>query len=51
LREIMPDLDALRAIPQLPAHRDNDFIHTMKVVDASDPTPVRRWAGLLHDIG
>ncbi|HYO50826.1 MAG TPA: HD domain-containing protein, partial [Chloroflexia bacterium] len=51
LRGIMPDLDALRAIPQLPAHKDNAFVHTMKVVDASDPTPVRRWAGLLHDIG
>lgn len=51
LRGIMPDLDVLRGIPQLPAHKDNAFIHTMKVVDASDPTPVRRWAGLLHDIG
>jgi poly(A) polymerase len=51
LREIMPDLDALRVVSQQPAHRDNAFIHTLKVVDAIEPLPVRRWAALLHDIG
>ena len=51
LREIMPDLDALRVVSQQPAHRDNAFIHTLKVVDAIEPSPVRRWAALLHDIG
>jgi poly(A) polymerase len=51
LKTLMPDLDALRGIPQLPAHRDDAFVHTMKVLDASDPTLLRRWAGLLHDIG
>src|SRR5687767_7988400 len=50
LRTLIPDLDALRGISQLPAHRDDAFIHTMKVVDAIDATPVRRWAALLHDI-
>jgi putative nucleotidyltransferase with HDIG domain len=51
LREVMPDLDVLRGVSQLPAHRDNAFIHTLKVVDAIEPTRVRRWAALLHDIG
>lgn len=50
LRSLIPDLDALRGITQLPAHRDDAFIHTMKVVDAIEATPVRRWAALLHDI-
>ncbi len=51
LTEILPDLAALRGVSQLPAHRDDAFIHTLKVIDAIDPTPVRRWAALLHDIG
>src|SRR5438105_14730505 len=51
LRELLPDLYALRGVSQLPAHRDDAFIHTLKVVDAIEPTPVRRWAALLHDIG
>ena len=50
LSSLIPDLDALRGITQLPAHRDDAFIHTMKVVDAIEATPVRRWAALLHDI-
>src|SRR5688572_19335366 len=50
LRERLPDLFALRGISQLPAHRDDAFIHTLKVVDAIEPTPLRRWAALLHDI-
>jgi poly(A) polymerase len=51
LCDILPDLDALRGTSQLPAHRDDAFVHTLKVVDAIAPTPVRRWAALLHDIG
>jgi poly(A) polymerase len=51
LPELLPDLEALRGISQMPAHRDNAFVHTLKVVDAIAPTPVRRWAALLHDIG
>lgn len=51
LREALPDLAALRGVSQLPAHRDDAFIHTLKVVDAIAPTPARRWAALLHDIG
>lgn len=51
MRYILPDLDALRGISQLPAHRDDAFVHTLKVVDAIAPIPVRRWAALLHDIG
>ncbi|MDQ3927611.1 MAG: HD domain-containing protein [Chloroflexota bacterium] len=51
LANILPDLDHLRKIPQLPAHRDNAFIHTLKVVDAIEPTLIRRWAALMHDIG
>jgi poly(A) polymerase len=50
LRRILPDLYELRGITQLPAHRDDAFVHTLKVVDAIEPTPVRRWAALLHDI-
>ncbi len=51
LRVLLPDLDALRGVSQLPAHRDDAFVHTLKVVDAIAPIPVRRWAALLHDIG
>ena len=51
LAGVLPDLDALRKVSQLPAHHDNAFIHTLKVVDAIEPTPIRRWAALLHDIG
>jgi len=51
LHDLLPDLDALRGISQLPAHRDDAFVHTLKVVDAIAPIPVRRWAALLHDIG
>jgi putative nucleotidyltransferase with HDIG domain len=51
LPSLLPDLDALRKVSQLPGHRDNAFIHTLKVVDAIEPTPIRRWAALLHDIG
>ena len=51
LEGIMPDLDYLRKVSQRPAHRDNAFIHTLKVVDAIEPTLIRRWAALMHDIG
>src|SRR5438552_1089901 len=51
LRHLLPDLDALRGVSQRPAHRDDAFVHTLKVVDAIPPTLVRRWAALLHDIG
>src|SRR5262245_58323834 len=51
LRDKIPHVDALRGISQAPAHKDDAFVHTLKVVDAIAPTPVRRWAALLHDIG
>jgi len=51
LQDVLPDLAQLRGVSQLPAHRDNAFIHTLKVVDAIEASPVRRWAALLHDIG
>jgi putative nucleotidyltransferase with HDIG domain len=51
LREVLPDLAALGGVTQLPAHRDDALVHTLKVIDAIEPTPVRRWAALLHDIG
>jgi poly(A) polymerase len=51
LEHLLSDLDYLRKVPQLPAHRDNAFIHTLKVVDAIEPTLIRRWAALMHDIG
>jgi poly(A) polymerase len=51
LSKVLPDLQALIGVSQLPAHRDDAFVHTLKVVDAIEPEPVRRWAALLHDIG
>ena len=51
LGDLLPDLEALRGISQLPAHKEDAFFHTLKVVDAIAPIPVRRWAALLHDIG
>jgi poly(A) polymerase len=50
LAKILPDLHALRGVSQLPAHRDDAFVHTLKVVDAIESMPTRRWAALLHDI-
>ena len=50
LRELLPELDAMRGVIQRPAHRDDAFMHTLKVVDAIEPSLVRRWAALLHDI-
>jgi poly(A) polymerase len=50
LGKVLPDLDALRGVSQLPAHRDDAFVHTLKVVDTIEPMPTRRWAALLHDI-
>lgn len=51
LDEVLPDLALLREVSQLPAHKDNALIHTLKVIDAIEPTPLRRWAAMLHDIG
>ena len=51
LRQIMPDLDALRGVSQMPGHKDDAFIHTLKAVDSASPTLIRRWSALLHDIG
>lgn len=51
LASLMPDLAFLNTVSQLPAHRDNALVHTLKVVDASEPALLRRWAALLHDIG
>lgn len=50
LRELLPELDAMRGVIQRPAHQDDAFTHTLKVVDAIEPSLVRRWAALLHDI-
>ena len=43
--------DAAVVVTVSAPHRDDAFVHTLKVVDAIGPTPVRRWAALLHDIG
>ncbi|MEO5950992.1 MAG: HDIG domain-containing metalloprotein [Chloroflexia bacterium] len=51
LNEVLPDLALLGDVSQLPAHKDNALIHTLKVIDAIEPTPIRRWAAMLHDIG
>lgn len=51
LNEVLPDLALLGEVSQLPAHKDNALIHTLKVIDAIEPTPIRRWAAMLHDIG
>lgn len=51
LREVLPDLAALSDVTQFPAHKDDALIHTLKVIDAIEPTQIRRWAAMLHDIG
>ncbi len=51
LRDVFPDLAALKGVSQLPAHKGDALVHTLKVVDAIEPTAIRRWAAVLHDIG
>lgn len=49
---VLPELRPLFGFAQYNAHHNRDvWQHTLAVVDAAPPTPILRWAALLHDIG
>ncbi|SDD60609.1 CCA tRNA nucleotidyltransferase [Sporomusa acidovorans] len=48
---ILPELSHLDGVPQNPCYHCYDvWHHTLAVVDLAPPSPVLRWAALLHDI-
>lgn len=52
LRVLLPELAALRGVPQDKAIPGDALDHTLRAVDAADPDhPLARWAVLLHDVG
>lgn len=52
LGKLLPELAALRGVPQDKAIPGDAFDHTLRAVDAADPQhPLERWAALLHDLG
>lgn len=55
LEEIMPELEALRGVPQpLKYHQEGDvWDHSLRALDKCDDHAARdvKWAALLHDIG
>jgi poly(A) polymerase/tRNA nucleotidyltransferase (CCA-adding enzyme) len=52
LRVLMPELAALRGVPQAKALPGDALDHSLRTADALPPSdPVLRLAGLLHDIG
>jgi poly(A) polymerase len=47
----LPELLPMVEMERRPGRRHKDiFDHVMKVLDATEPSPELRWAGLLHDI-
>lgn len=51
LEHILPELAAGVGVAQNRYHRDDVFVHTLRVVDALPPDdPLLRWAALMHDI-
>lgn len=49
--EVLPELLAMRDMPQGGRRFKNVFDHTLQVVAKVPPDPDLRWAALLHDIG
>lgn len=48
---VLPEFDAMLATPQNNRHHCYDVgRHTVEVMKHIDPTPVLRWAALLHDV-
>lgn len=52
LSAVLPELVAMKGFnQQTPYHVYDVLEHTAHMVDAISPTPVMRWAALLHDVG
>jgi putative nucleotidyltransferase with HDIG domain len=52
LAVVLPEVAALRGVPQAKASGGDALDHTLAAVDAADPEQrLARWAALLHDIG
>ena len=53
LRIVLPELEALRGVPQSKALPGDALDHTLRAVDAApaEPQPVLRVTALLHDLG
>jgi tRNA nucleotidyltransferase (CCA-adding enzyme) len=52
LREVLPELEQAKSIPQEKARAQDVFEHSLATLDATPPDDlVLRLAGLLHDIG
>jgi tRNA nucleotidyltransferase/poly(A) polymerase len=49
---ILPELTHLVDLPQMKKfHRYDGWMHTLVVVQHTEPKLINRWAGLLHDVG
>lgn len=51
LREVLPEVLAMREMPEAGRRFKNVFDHTLQVVERVPPDADLRWAALLHDIG
>lgn len=47
----LPEIYALKKIPQSKQNSKNAFHHSLTIVDLVESDPMLRWAALLHDIG
>ncbi len=48
---VLPEIAALDGVEQPTFHDLDAFAHTVQTVSNIEPTPVLRWAALLHDAG
>lgn len=51
LATVLPEVAALHGITQPSFHDLDALAHTLQAVGLTPPTPVLRWAALLHDVG
>lgn len=51
LAAVLPEVAQLHGVSQPSFHDLDVFEHTLQAVDHAPPSPVLRWAALLHDIG
>ncbi len=50
LKQILPDIDRLRAMPKGQGRYKDVYVHTLRVLAATPADPIARLAALLHDI-
>jgi tRNA nucleotidyltransferase (CCA-adding enzyme) len=51
LAVVLPEVAALRGVPQAKPSGGDALDHTLAAVDAAEPGRLARWAALLHDVG